>query len=77
MRERDISIDEVKQAIELGEIIEDYPSDRPFPSKLAMCCTTKLIHVVYAEDGNEVIVITAYRPSYDKWENDLRTRKKV
>ena len=36
MSERQISIDDVKAVIGSGETIEDYPDDRPFPSRLLL-----------------------------------------
>ena len=36
----------------------------------------KPIHVVFAKDGKNIIVITAYRPSELKWTNNYQTRIK-
>jgi hypothetical protein len=77
MAERDISIDEVKSAVEFGEIIECYENDMPFPSRLMLHRAAKAIHVVCAESSEEIIVITTYVPSLEKWEGDLKTRKKI
>jgi hypothetical protein len=35
------------------------------------------IHVLFATDveGDNVRVVTAYRPSPDEWEDDLKTRR--
>lgn len=77
MNERDISIKDVKNSIRFGEVIESYENDKPFPSKLSMYAASKLIHVVYAESEEEIIIITTYEPSLEKWENDFKIRKKI
>ena len=77
MFQRDIDERHVEEVIENGEIIETYVDDKPYPSFLILGYSDNLpLHVVYAKDeeGN-VIVITAYRPNTNKWENDLKTRK--
>lgn len=77
MQERDISRMDVKNCIEKGEIIEDYPDDFPHPSCLIFGYTVnnKVIHVVAGTDGEYIYIITAYFPNTDKFENDLKTRK--
>ena len=32
MFQRSISVDEVRQVLAIGEVIEDYPGDTPYPS---------------------------------------------
>ncbi len=48
MQERDISRADVKNCLEHGEIIEDYPEDFPYPSCLVFVYSinNKVIHVV-------------------------------
>lgn len=77
MQERDIARADVLACIARGEIIEDYPDDYPFPSCLIFGHTIEktAIHVVVGTDGNYAYVITAYYPSTDKFEADLKTRK--
>ncbi len=72
MRQRDIRFTEIKRAIEIGEIIEQYPTDYPFPSCLIH---GKNIHVVCSIGEDRLYIITAYRPSCIQWEEDGRTRK--
>ena len=72
--QRGITRQEVKEAIMTGEIIEDYPDDYPYPSNLIL---GKSLHVVCGIGEGRVWIITAYRPSMDKWEKDLKTRKEV
>ena len=68
MRDRNIYIDDVIDAISSGEVIEEYPGDKPFPSCLIFSrVKEKPIHVVCALSTEEVIVITAYPPDPHKW----------
>lgn len=77
MQERDISRADVKNCLENGEIIEDYPDDFPHPSCLVFGYTVnnKVIHVVAGNDGEYIYIITAYFPNTTKFEDDLKTRK--
>ena len=76
-RQRGISVPDIKQAILTGQIIEDYPDDYPFPSCLVLGYTDRgdPLHIVCGAGDGQLYVITAYRPSRDKWESDWRTRK--
>ena len=75
--QRGISLDDVTDAIKNGEIIEDYPDDYPYPSCLILGRdkNAQALHVVCGFTENELWLITAYRPSEEIWENDLKTRK--
>ena len=77
MFQRDIDEYQVETVIEEGEIIESYEEDKPYPSFLVLGRVEGIaLHVVYAYDEQgDAIVITAYKPSPLKWENDLKTRK--
>ena len=67
----EISDQEIFEAVLNGKIIEDYPKDEPYPSGLIYGRTSERrpLHVVcaYAEDVNEVIIITVYQPHPDRW----------
>ena len=77
MFERRITTNEVEEAIEFGERIEDYPTDRPFASCLMFKVVNKRpIHVVLGINGKEGFIISLYEPSADKFEKDFKTRKK-
>lgn len=60
-----------------GAIIEDYPTDFLHPSCLIFGHTLdkRIIHVVAGGDKEYVYIITAYYPSIDKFEKDMKTRK--
>ena len=75
--ERDISVVCIEKIIETGETIEDYPSDKPYPSFLSLgYCSNRPIHIVYSKDFNgNYILITAYEPVSNIWENGFKKRK--
>ncbi len=76
---RNISQDEVIEAIRSGKIIEQYPNDYPHPSCLVLGVTIagKYLHVVCGRGVDEAWIISAYSPNPVEWEADLKTRKKV
>lgn len=79
MFERGISTSQVRRALEESQVIEDYPDDMPFPSRLALGWhESRPIHVVAArnEEEDETIVITVYEPDPQKWNSDFRRRRK-
>lgn len=78
LRRRKISAEEIEEADSKGEIIEDYPHDPRGASCLILGFTHqgRPLHVVCGKVGEEIIIITAYEPELDEWEEDLRTRRK-
>ncbi len=77
LQERGILREDVIRAIYTGEIIEHYPSDFPYPSCLIMGYSIEndLLHVVCGCNREIVKIVTAYRPSEEKFEADFKTRK--
>lgn len=74
---RYLSRDELLGATESYEIIESYPEDK-FPSYLVWATSGGgPFHVLFAADvdGDNVRIVTAYRPNTDEWESDLKSRK--
>ena len=72
MRQRNIKLKDIKYAIAEGEIIEQYPTAYPFPSCLI---NSEKIHIVCSVGEGRLYIITAYRPSPEKWEAGGRKRK--
>ena len=72
MRQRHIQLDDIKCAIAEGEIIEQYPTDYPFPSCLI---NAENIHIVCSVGKGCLYIFTAYRPSPEQWEDGGRKRK--
>lgn len=77
LRERGISMDDFKDCILNGEIIRQYPDDRPTPSCLVLGWVHHgtALHVVIGCDGVFLYAITAYYPDLNEWEPDMKTRK--
>jgi hypothetical protein len=78
MFQRDVSEEEVEYVVKLGETIESYLDDQPYPSCLVLgYVDMRPLHIVYAKDeNNTVIIITVYEPTLDKWSDDFKTRRK-
>lgn len=78
MQERDISRNDVKSGIATGEIIEEYPEDYPNPSCLIFgySVNKRILHIVVGCDTMKLYIITAYYSSIDKFQSDLKTRRK-
>ena len=75
---RHISRDELFEAVDRYEIIESYPEDKYLPSYLVWATSARgPFHVLFGVDveGNNVRIVTAYRPNVDEWESDLKSRK--
>ena len=77
MFERNIRADEIRWIVENGKVVEDYPDDLPFPSKLLEGnFSGRQLHVVVAVDGSRCIAVTTYAPDPELWDVDGRTRRK-
>ncbi len=76
MLKRDISDEEVVQAILHGKIIEEYPEDKYSPSCLILGNTSqgRPLHVVCSIPPR-VRVVTTYQPDPKKWVDYQRRRK--
>ena len=78
MFERRVSTRKVLQAIQSGEIIEDYSSEMPEPSRLILGFQGRRpFHVVTSEnpDTNATTIITVYVPDPAKWNKDFKSRR--
>lgn len=78
LAERNIAQKAVLEVILEGEIIEEYLEDKPFPS----CLIFKIVqgeplHVVvsFDEETKKAYIITAYKPSLDKFESNFKRRR--
>ncbi len=78
LSQRDISISDVKIAINNGMILEYYYDDYPYPSCLIIGYSTnkKILHVVCGIKDYTLYIITAYYPDTNKWEDDMKTRRR-
>ena len=74
---RKITKEEVKIAIERGNMIEDYADDTPFPSCLIMdFINNRPLHVVCSADESTqtIYIITVYIPDPERWDNNFSRR---
>jgi hypothetical protein len=75
---RFIARETMLEAVETFELVEAYPDDKYLPSYLILGRVgTDAFHVLFAADveGDNVRVVTAYRPDPDEWHEDLKTRR--
>ena len=79
MFQRAITADDVRNVLESGGIIADYPDDTPYPSALVFGVVRGFpLHVVVARHPNnrECIVVTVYIPDPLLWNEDFKTRRR-
>ena len=80
VRGRSISRESILGLSASYSLVESYPDDKYLPSYLVLAQEgDEAFHVLFAADvlGQNVRVVTAYRPSLDEWESDLRTRRRT
>ncbi len=74
-----LTFEEIFFSVIQGEIIEDYPNDRPYPSCLifGQNFSGEPIHSVWAynEENKWTVLITVYRPDPNRWINWRERRK--
>lgn len=79
LKERAIPREIILSSVDSFEIIEQYPEDKYLPSCLVYAeYKGQIFHIQVAtnlQDDN-VTIITAYRPTLDRWESDFKKRKK-
>ena len=70
---------QVYEAVNNAEVIEEYPDDTPYPSKLLFgetAANERPLHVLCAYDAEDglVVVITVYEPDPARWIEYRRRR---
>jgi hypothetical protein len=75
--ERMISTKEIRQVIEQGEIIENYPNDARGHSCLMIGSgeSNRPVHVVCSHKEDFLAIITAYIPDETSWADGFKTRR--
>jgi len=79
LRGRFIPRKDILHSIDHYEIIEEYPEDKYFPSYLVRSeFGESVFHILFAIDveGENVRIVTAYKPNANDWEDDLKKRRK-
>jgi hypothetical protein len=75
---RRIGVEELRQAITSGKVIEDYPNDKYGPSCLILGFTSagRPVHVQCSYPSRPLVkIITVYQPDPSHW-IDLRQRRR-
>ena len=78
MFQRGIGEEDVRRVLDTGDVVQEYPDDRPYASRLVLgWLGPRPIHVAVAhnKDHDELIVITVYEPHLDQWEPGFLRRK--
>ena len=76
-RTRGLPASAVTALVATGDVIEDYPTDFPYPSCLLLGLIGGTpVHVVAARDpiSETCIVVTVYIPDAARWSADFRVR---
>lgn len=76
--QRGIRPKDIRFVLEYGEVIEDYSTDFPYPSRLVLAWINKKpIHVVAADHPALAVtfVITVYEPDPTQWEPGFKHRR--
>lgn len=80
MHQRRMVVDEVREALTKGEVIETYEKDKPLPSYLVLGYSkrNRAIHTVIGMDEVQEMlwVITVYEPSIEEWKAGFMSRRK-
>jgi len=75
---RNITVRELREAIENGEVIEDYPEDKYGPSCLVYGKTKldRAMHIQCSYPSRDIVkIITLYQPDPEQW-IDFKVRRK-
>jgi len=78
MFERALGRVAILEVIHQGEVIAEYPDDRPYPSWLVPGFSAgQPVHLVPARDPStrHCYLVTAYRPEPATWSDDFKTRR--
>jgi hypothetical protein len=74
---RDISVQEIREAMRAGEVIEDYPDDKYGPGCLVLgrTLTNRPLHIQCSYPARSIVkIVTLYEPTVDEW-IDYRVRR--
>ena len=78
LKGRSIQREAVLSLVDTYEIIEEYPKDKYLASYLIYAeYENRIIHIQIAVDleNDSVTIVTAYKPTPEKWEKNFKTRR--
>jgi hypothetical protein len=78
MIERNIPVAAVRNVLENGDIIEEYPADEPPRYLMLGWSGTRPIHVVAEDDPvtGETTAVTVYEPDIKLWKEEFTKRRR-
>ena len=79
LERRFISRKAIISSVDTYEILEKYPMDKYLPSYLIYAkYKNQVIHIQIAInlEDETIIIVTAYKPTLDKWKKDFKTRRR-
>ena len=77
MFEREITTEDVLASVRTGDVIKEYPDDKPYPSFLILnFINARPVHVVVARSEKDEVcfVVTVYEPDISIWSKDFKTK---
>jgi hypothetical protein len=75
---RGVAPAEVQVVIKTGDLVQEYPEDKPYPSSLLLAFSEgQPVHVLVARDPltRRCYIVTVYVPDPTRWESDFRRRR--
>ena len=76
--ERGVSLEEIRATLDAPTLVEGYPHDTPYPSRLVLGFPCgRPLHLVLAgptADG-DTILVTLYEPDPEQWEPGFTRRR--
>lgn len=77
LEQRGIKLGDIINCVIYGDIIEQYPTDYPYPSCLILgtAVNNKFLHTVVGSDLVQLWIVTAYYPDTAKWSDNFRVRR--
>lgn len=77
MVQRGIGVDDVREVVDNGEVIEEYRNDSPPRMLLLGFPNKRAIHVVTEYDpiAKETVIVTCYKPDERDWKPGFRERR--
>jgi hypothetical protein len=78
MIERNIPVEAVRDVLENGEVIEEYPADEPPRYLMLGWHGARPIHVVAEDDPatGETTAVTVYEPDIKLWKDNFTKRRR-
>ena len=74
-----LTLNNLKDALFCGKIIESYPDDPRGPSCLVLGWSDESpVHLVCGQyESGKTLIITVYKPDPKKWDQNFEVRKKI